>query len=77
MPPQVSNSHWPTYLPKTSTVRASPDPKNDFLLALCFDHQAAYLLTGNKIDLLNLGQFETTQIITLSQFLQRHLSSEA
>ncbi|WP_373512452.1 putative toxin-antitoxin system toxin component, PIN family [Persicitalea sp.] len=53
----------------TSIVRASPDPKDDYLLALCRDSQADYLLTGHKLDLLALGQFEKTRIVTLSQFL--------
>jgi predicted nucleic acid-binding protein len=41
-----------------ATVKVSPDPKDDFLLALCKDGRADYLLTGNKIDLLDLKQFE-------------------
>ena len=55
----------------TSIVKASPDPKDDFLLALCLDNQADYLLTGNKNDLLALRQFGVTQILTLSEFLLR------
>jgi len=53
----------------TSSVLISPDPKDDFLLALCRDGQADYLLTGNKLDLLALRQFENTQILTLTEFL--------
>ena len=53
----------------TSTVKASPDPKDDFLLALCLDNQADYLLTGNKVDLLALRQFGITRILTLAEFL--------
>lgn len=53
----------------TSSVLISPDPKDDFLLALCRDGQANYLLTGNKLDLLALRQFENTQILTLTEFL--------
>ncbi len=52
-----------------SSVLISPDPKDDFLLALCRDGQANYLLTGNKLDLLALRQFENTQILTLTEFL--------
>lgn len=52
-----------------ATVKFSPDPKDDFLLALCKDGQADYLLTGNKIDLLDLKQFEQTKIISLTEFL--------
>ncbi|MBC7570522.1 MAG: hypothetical protein H7319_12405 [Spirosoma sp.] len=53
----------------TSSVLISPDPKDDFLLALCRDDQADYLLMGNKLDLLALRQFENTQILTLTEFL--------
>lgn len=56
-------------IPIVSVVQASPDPKDDFLLALCRDGQADYLLTGNKIDLLDLKQFDMTQILTLTEFL--------
>jgi len=42
-------------------ITFSPDPKDDFLLALCKDGQADYLLTGNKIDLLDLKQFGKTK----------------
>ena len=56
----------------TSTVKASPDPKDDFLLALCLDNHADYLLTGNKVDLLALRQFGVTRILTLAEFLVQH-----
>lgn len=58
-----------SFIKTTSVVHFSPDPKDDFLLALCKDGQAHYLLTGNKIDLLDLKQFEQTAILTLSDFL--------
>jgi uncharacterized protein len=56
----------------TEVVKVSPDPKDDFLLALCSEHEADYLLTGNKIDLLDLGSFGKTRIITLTDFLALH-----
>jgi uncharacterized protein len=52
-----------------SIVLVSPDPKDDFLLVICLDGDAEYLLTGNKIDLLDLIQFHKTKIITLTEFL--------
>jgi uncharacterized protein len=52
-----------------SIVLVSPDPKDDFLLIICLDGDADYLLTGNKIDLLDLIQFHQTKIITLTEFL--------
>ena len=61
-----------TSIETISVVKVSPDPKDDFLLVLCLDGKANYLLTGNKIDLLNLKKFHQTQIITLSTFLAIH-----
>ena len=55
----------------TSIVQVSPDPNDDFLLALCLDNEVDYLITGNKLDLLALGRFEQTQIVTLRTFLER------
>jgi uncharacterized protein len=52
-----------------SVVFVSPDPKDDFLLIICLDGDADYLLTGNKIDLLDLVEFHKTKIITLTEFL--------
>jgi uncharacterized protein len=52
-----------------SIVLVSPDPKDDFLLVICLDGDADYLLTGNKIDLLDLVEFHKTKIITLTEFL--------
>lgn len=62
-----------TIIETTSVVKFSPDPKDDFLLALCQDGEADYLLTGNKIDLLDLKQFGKTSILSLSDFLNLNL----
>ncbi len=62
-----------TIIETTSVVKFSPDPKDDFLLALCQDGDADYLLTGNKIDLLDLKQFGKTSILSLSDFLNLNL----
>ena len=52
-----------------STVEICRDPKDDFLLSLCIDGNAHYLLTGDK-DLLALIKFGETNIVTFSHFLQ-------
>ncbi|ADB36555.1 putative toxin-antitoxin system toxin component, PIN family [Spirosoma linguale] len=54
----------------SSIVTVSPDPDDDFLLALAKDGQAEYLITGNKRDLLDLRAFNETQIVTLTDFLE-------
>jgi putative PIN family toxin of toxin-antitoxin system len=59
-----------TFIYTTSKVTASPDPKDDFLLALCQDGLAEYLITGNKLDLLALKKFRTTRILSLTEFLE-------
>ena len=51
----------------TSSVDASRDPKDNFLLALCSTVQADYLVSGDK-GLLAMKTYESTQIITLSDF---------
>jgi putative PIN family toxin of toxin-antitoxin system len=50
-----------------SSVEICRDPKDNFLLALAKDSQADYLITGDN-DLLEIKQFESTQIITFSDF---------
>lgn len=50
-------------------VNICRDPKDNFLLALSKDGKADYLLTGDK-DLLELGKFGKTKIVTIAFFLQ-------
>lgn len=52
-------------------VSVCRDPKDDFLLALAIDGKADYLITGDK-DLLTLESFENTQIVTLSEFIEKN-----
>lgn len=58
------------YFETTSIVRHSPDPKDDFLLALCQDSSSDFLVTGNKRDLLDLKHFGKTEILSLTQFIE-------
>ena len=53
----------------TSHVVASPDPNDNFILALAKDGQADYIVTGDKPGLLNLGFFENIPIVRLQAFL--------
>jgi hypothetical protein len=52
-----------------SRVNVCRDPDDNFLLAICLDGQADYLLTGDD-DLLVLNAFGQTKIITITQFEQ-------
>jgi predicted nucleic acid-binding protein len=45
-------------------VELSPDPDDDWLLAIAQVARADYLITGDKSDLLVLRHFEVTRIIT-------------
>jgi uncharacterized protein len=56
-----------------TVVSLCRDPKDDFLLALAKDAEADFLITGDK-DLLVLGEFGKTKILTLSNFIQKELS---
>lgn len=56
-------------IPVTSSVHVCRDPNDDFLLALCKDGKADYLLTGDN-DLLSLHSFEKTVIVDSKTFDQ-------
>lgn len=58
-----------TIIEPTSIVTDSPDPDDNNLLALAVDAQAEYLITGNKIDLLDLSPYRGIKIIRLQRFL--------
>ena len=49
-------------------VKRSPDPNDDFLLALSEAGQADYLVTGDKSGLLLLDRHKTTQILSARKF---------
>lgn len=50
----------------TSKVDLCRDPKDNFLLSLAKDGAADYLVTGDP-DLLVIGKFENTEILTYSE----------
>jgi putative PIN family toxin of toxin-antitoxin system len=56
-------------LPKLPVVGASPDPNDNYLLAMASAGAADFLLTGDKRDLLSLRRFEGTRIISVRDFL--------
>ncbi|MGH9396080.1 MAG: putative toxin-antitoxin system toxin component, PIN family [Terriglobia bacterium] len=49
-------------------VERSPDPTDDFLLALAEAGQADYLVTGDKSGLLALVRHKTARIVSASDF---------
>lgn len=53
------------------TVDRSPDPTDNFLLALAEASGADYLVTGDKSGLLNLGRFDKTHIVTARKFIEQ------
>ena len=56
------------FIDVTSKVDICRDPKDNFLLSLAKDGKASYLITGDK-DLLVIGQFKKTQILTITEYL--------
>ncbi|MCM0041171.1 MAG: putative toxin-antitoxin system toxin component, PIN family [Algoriphagus sp.] len=56
-----------------SAVKLCRDPADDFLLSLAKDGTADFLITGDK-DLLALSQIFSTQILTLSTFIEQILN---
>jgi hypothetical protein len=61
--------HLAVLVAKLPVVDASRDPADNFLLAMAQAGEADVLVTGDKHDLLSLGSFHRTQIITARQFL--------
>lgn len=51
-----------------TTVDLSRDNKDNYLLGLCIDGKADYLITGDA-DLLVLNQIGETKILTLNEFI--------
>jgi len=49
-------------------VECSPDPTDDFLLALSEGGKADYLVTGDKSGLLALGRHKVTRIVSAQEF---------
>lgn len=49
-------------------MERSPDPTDDFLLALCEAGKADYLVTGDKSGLLSLTRHKRTRMISTSDF---------
>ena len=56
-----------------STVSICRDPNDNFLLALAKDGKANYLLTGDN-DLLDIGKYQKTIIIKITEFLEQNKS---
>ncbi len=57
---------------KLPVVDASPDPDDNYLLALAAAGAADVLVTGDKRDLLGLGVYEGTKITNTRDFLTRY-----
>ena len=58
-----------TFIETHSEVQVCRDPDDDYLLAICLDGQADFLLSGDN-DLLTLRFFEKTRILALTEFEQ-------
>ena len=58
------------FVPVVSKIKVCRDPKDDFLLALAYDANADYLVTGDE-DLLEIKVFKKTEILTMKDFLRR------
>ena len=56
-----------TMLKRLPSVTASPDPADDFLLAMVEASHADYLVTGDKSGVLTLQRYGKTRIVTARQ----------
>jgi predicted nucleic acid-binding protein len=52
-------------------VDVSPDPGDNFLLAMAQAGKTDFLVTGDKRDVLALKTFGTTRIVTVRQMLDK------
>ncbi|QTD44680.1 putative toxin-antitoxin system toxin component, PIN family [Ottowia testudinis] len=64
-------TRWMHTLP---AVQRSPDPKDDYLLALAEAGAAQAIVTGDKSGLLDLRQHAGAAILTARAFVVRHLA---
>jgi len=65
----VFESKSDKYLPKKK-IDLLKDKKDNFLLELAYEAKAEFLVTGDK-ELLTLKRFESTEIISPKQFLEK------
>jgi uncharacterized protein len=56
-------------LAELPVIEACRDPWDDFLLAMAQAGKADFLVTGDKRDLLSMGVFGSTRIVTVRQML--------
>ena len=61
--------------PSTPPVSASRDPADNPILECCLECRADYLVTGDRRDLLPLGNFRGTVIVNAAAFLRIFESS--
>jgi hypothetical protein len=54
------------------TVTVCPDADDNYLLATASAGAADFLVTGDKRDLLGIGRYQGTRIITVRGFLTSH-----
>jgi uncharacterized protein len=59
-----------TVVDNLPTLDVSPDPYDNFLLAMAQVAQADVLVTGDKRDLLALNRYQSTRILTASAALE-------
>jgi uncharacterized protein len=57
------------WLDKLPDVSRSPDPNDNFLLAMAQEGKADFVITGDKSGLLSLGQHGPTRILSPRAFL--------
>ena len=61
---------WATIVEPTILVTLiSRNPADDRILECCLEANAHYLITGDRRDLLPLGSFRGTSIVTAAEFL--------
>ncbi len=63
--------HWTERVEVVSQIRQSPDPDDDKFLEAGVDGEATFLVTGDKADLLHLGEIQGVAIISAAEAVRR------
>ena len=62
--------YYADYIEVYTNVNVCRDPNDNFLLALCYDGKADYLITGDE-DLLVIKKYKQTSILKISDYLKK------
>ncbi len=63
--------HWTERVEIVSQIRQSPDPDDNMFLEAAVDGEATFVVTGDKTDLLHLGEIQGIAIVSAAEAVRR------